>query len=113
MTASNELTAYRGGPKRVIVYDTYAEGRKIHFDVFVPTAANNIHAVDKEVDVLARQCAEEFLKLIGKSAEGLTVSMCERCHVDDTSVYGDRLFQLPGREIYILPMEGCPKPNPG
>lgn len=66
------------------------------------------------MDAQAVEYAKEFLKLIGKQStgnNGLMVNMCERCHIDDTSLYSNELWQLPGKEVFIWPMEGCPKPN--
>jgi hypothetical protein len=37
--------------------------------------------------------------------------MCERCHIDNTDLYASELWKLPGKEILIWPMEGCPKPS--
>jgi hypothetical protein len=39
------------------------------------------------------------------------VNMCERCHIDNTDLYAEELWKLPSKEIFIWPMEGCPKPS--
>jgi uncharacterized protein DUF2024 len=108
-----QLEPYHGGRKKVVVYNTYADGGKLHFDVFIPTDKSNAGQIPKEMDAQAVEYAKEFLKLIGKQSTGnsLMVNMCERCHIDDTSLYSNELWQLPGKDIFIWPMEGCPKPN--
>lgn len=120
-----QLEPYHGGRKKVVVYNTYAEGGKLHFDVFIPTDKSNAGQVPKDMDAKAVEYAKEFLKLIGRQQpsataggnngdnnnNGLMVNMCERCHIDDTSLYSNELWQLPGKDVFIWPMEGCPKPN--
>ncbi len=105
------LQAFKGGTKNVVVYNTYADDRRIHFDVFIPTDKGDPSQVPKEVDTQAVEYAKEFLKLIGKSSKSLEVNICYRCHIDDTSLYEGQLWQLPGKDILIWPMEGCPKPS--
>lgn len=107
---TGDLKPYQGSRKRVIVYNTYADDHKIHFDVFIPTDKKKAHEVDKEFDAKAVEYAKEFLKMIGKSTENVEVNMCERCHIDTTDLYPDQLWQLPGKEVFIWPIEGCPKP---
>lgn len=110
-----QLEPYHGGRKKVVVYNTYADGGKLHFDVFIPTDKSNAGQVPKDMDAQAVEHAKEFLKLIGKQQsagdDNLVVNMCERCHIDDTSLYSNELWQLPGKDVFIWPMEGCPKPN--
>ena len=107
-----QLEPYYGGRKKVIVYNTYADGGKLHFDVFIPTDKSRAELVAKDTDAQAVQYAQEFLKLIGKQQPGdLVVNMCDRCHIDDTSLYANELWQLPGKDVFIWPMEGCPKPG--
>lgn len=105
------LEPYHGGRKKVVVYNTYADGGKLHFDVFIPTDKSNASQVSKDMDEKAVEYAKEFLKLIGKPSDNLMVNMCERCHIDDTSLYANELWQLPGKDVFVWPMEGCPKPN--
>ncbi len=105
------LQAFKGGTKNVVVYNTYADNRRVHFDVFIPTDKGDPSQVPKEVDTQAVEYAKEFLKLIGKSSKTLEVNICYRCHIDDTSLYEGQLWQLPGKDILIWPMEGCPKPS--
>lgn len=107
-----QLEPYHGGRKKVVVYNTYADGGNLHFDVFIPTDKSNAAQVSKEMDAQAVEYAKEFLRLIGKQQNSgdLAVNMCERCHIDDTSLYANELWQLPGKEVFIWPMEGCPKP---
>ncbi|AIF82923.1 protein of unknown function (DUF2024) [Candidatus Nitrososphaera evergladensis SR1] len=108
-----QLEPYHGGRKKVVVYNTYADGGRLHFDVFIPTDKSNAGQVSKDMDAQAVEYAKEFLKLIGKQSTGdnMMVNICERCHIDDTSLYSNELWQLPGKEVFIWPMEGCPKPN--
>lgn len=106
-----KLEPYEGDGKKVVVYNTYADGGKIHFDVFIPTEKRHANEVSGDIDAKAVEYAKEFLKLIGKPSTDLAVNMCERCHIDDTSMYASQLWKLPGKEIFIWPMEGCPKPS--
>ncbi|MER3408337.1 MAG: hypothetical protein C4292_06345 [Nitrososphaera sp.] len=108
-----QLEPYHGGRKKVIVYNTYADGGRLHFDVFIPTDKSSAMQIPKDMDMQAVEYAKEFLKLIGKQQQSgdLMVNMCERCHIDDTSLYANELWQLPGKEVFIWPMEGCPKPS--
>ena len=57
----NKLAIYQGGPARVAVYDTYADGRRIHFDVFLRTDRADIRDVPKTVDERALAAARTFL----------------------------------------------------
>ncbi len=106
-----KLEPYHGGRKKVIVYNTYADRGRLHFDVFVPTDKSSSGQISREMDAQAVEYAKEFLKLIGKSSDNIMVNMCERCHIDDTSLYSNELWQLPGKDVFIWPMEGCPKPS--
>ena len=108
---NTKLQPYQGGGKKVIVYNTYANGGKLHFDVFVPTDKSQATQVPKEMDMKAVEYAKEFLTLIGKPSDDIAVNMCERCHIDNTDLYANELWQLPGKDIFIWPMEGCPKPS--
>jgi len=105
------LKVYNGSTKSVVVYNTYADDRRIHFDVFIPTDKSNPAEVQKEVDDKAVEYAKEFLKLIGNPSKNVEVNICYRCHIDDTSLYEGQLWQLPGKDVLIWPMEGCPKPS--
>ncbi|RMF29147.1 MAG: DUF2024 family protein [Candidatus Nitrosothermus koennekii] len=105
------LIPYKGQAKNVVVYNTYAAGRSIHFDVFIPTDKADVNEVPKEYDEKAVEYAKEFLKLIGKPDTDLQVNICYRCHIDNTDLYEDELWKLPDKDVYIWPMEGCPKPN--
>lgn len=106
-----KLQPYQGEGKKVVVYNTYANGGKLHFDVFIPTDKSQTSQIPQDMDAKAKEYAEEFLALIGKPSDDLAVNMCERCHIDNTDLYADELWQLPGKEILIWPMEGCPKPS--
>ena len=117
-----KLEPYNGSGKKVVVYNTYADKGRLHFDVFIPTDKSQSMQVTKEMDDEAVEYAKEFLRLIGKRQQqppseeeeeeenDLTVNMCERCHIDNTDLYASELWKLPGKEIFIWPMEGCPKP---
>ena len=105
------LKVFNGGTKNVVVYNTYADDRRIHFDVFIPTDKVDPTQVPKNVDTEAVEYAKEFLKLIGKSSKNLEVNICYRCHIDNTDLYAGELWQLPGKDVLIWPMEGCPKPS--
>ncbi len=105
------LKPYNGSAKNIVVYNTYADDRRVHFDVFIPTDKTDPSQVPKEVDTEAIEYAKEFLKLIGESSKNLEVNICYRCHIDDTSLYEGQLWQLPGKDVLIWPMEGCPKPS--
>src|ERR687893_149896 len=74
--------------------------------------AQNAHVTStSDIDSQAAEYAKEFLTLIGKPSEDIAVNMCERCHIDNTDLYASELWKLPGKEIFIWPMEGCPKPS--
>jgi hypothetical protein len=111
-----KLEPYNGSGKKVVVYNTYADKGRVHFDVFIPTDKSQPTQVPKEMDNEAIEYAKEFLSLIGKSPssgdnDDIAVNMCERCHIDNTDLYASELWKLPGKEIFIWPMEGCPKPS--
>ncbi len=110
-----KLEPYNGSGKKVVVYNTYADKGRLHFDVFIPTDKSQPTHVPKEIDAKAVEYAKEFLSLIGKPPseddDDLSVNMCERCHIDNTDLYADELWKLPRKEIFIWPMEGCPKPS--
>ena len=107
----SELVAYDGPVKNVVVYNTYADGRRLHFDVFIPTEEKDATRVPEAMDAEAELHAKHFLRLIGEESSNVTVSMCARCHIDSTGRYVGRLWKLPGTEATIWPLEGCPQPN--
>ncbi len=109
---SPELKPYDGPVKNVVVYNTYADGRRLHFDVFIPTPEEDASRVPREMDAEAERHAKEFLRLIGEEPARVTVSMCARCHIDSTGRYVGRLWRLPGVDATIWPLEGCPRPSP-
>ena len=59
-----QLEPYHGGRKKVVVYNTYADGGKLHFDVFIPTDKSNAGQVPKDMDDHAVVYAMDFVKLI-------------------------------------------------
>ncbi len=105
------LKPYSGTARNVVVYNTYADNKRIHFDVFIPTEKENAAEVPKEVDTQAVEYAKEFLGLIGKPTKDVEVNICYRCHIDNTDGYQGELWQLPGKQVLIWPMEGCPRPS--
>ena len=107
----SKLKPYNGSGKKVVVYNTYADKGRLHFDVFITTDKSQASQVSRETDSKAVEYAKEFLKLIGKPSDDVAVNMCERCHIDNTELYASKLWKLPGKEIFIWPMEGCPKPS--
>jgi Domain of unknown function (DUF2024) len=109
---SHGLVAYAGPVTNVIVYNTYADGRRLHFDVFIPTSERDAGQVPVELDAEAVTHAKTFLRLIGEESDRVTVSMCARCHIDSTGRYVGRLWMLPDTDATIWPLEGCPKPAP-
>lgn len=112
METHSKLQSYAGEGKSVVVYNTYADGRKIHFDVFVPTDKVRNSQIPQEMDVKAIKYAKEFIQLIGKSTDKVQVNMCERCHIDNTDLYEGQLWKLPSKDVLIWPIEGCPNPRP-
>ena len=106
------LIPYDGPVKDVVVYNTYADGRRLHFDVFIPTPDLDVTKVPSSLDAEALGHAKTFLALIGHSTSEVQVSMCARCHIDNTGRYVGRLWKLPGTEATIWPLEGCPQPAP-
>lgn len=110
MTA--KLVPYDGPVRNVVVYNTYADGRRLHFDVFIPTPGQEVNEVSPELDEQATAHAKAFLALIGEDPARVQVSMCARCHIDSTGRYVGRLWKLPGTDATIWPLEGCPQPPP-
>jgi Domain of unknown function (DUF2024) len=108
---SQGLVAYAGPVKNVVVYNTYADGRRLHFDVFIPTPEQDAGRVPRELDAQAVLHAKTFLRLIGEPSDRVTVSMCARCHIDSTGRYVGRLWMLPDTDATIWPLEGCPQPD--
>ena len=107
---SPDLIPYDGPVSNVVVYNTYADGRRLHFDVFIPTPEQDASRVRPKLDAEARQHALTFLRLIGEEHTDVAVSMCARCHIDSTDRYVGRLWKLPDTEATIWPLEGCPQP---
>lgn len=107
MRIDPRLTTYQGGKMQVVVYNTYANGRRLHFDVFLPTNDKSRGALD----AAALEAARAFLVLLGQTPNDVRIDLCERCHIDDTEVYRGQLWQLPDSRALIWPLEGCPKPT--
>ena len=106
----SHLVPYDGPVKNVVVYNTYADGRRLHFDVFIPTPEADAARVSSDLDAEAERHATTFLRLIGEELAHVTVSMCARCHIDSTGRYVGRLWKLPDTDATIWPLEGCPQP---
>jgi hypothetical protein len=105
---TDKLQPYRGPHQNVVVYDTYADGGKVHFDVFLLTDKRSAAEVEAATDQRAVQVAERFLAAIGRGKDGVTVNRCRRCHIDDTDAYTGQLWDL--GDALVWPMEGCPRP---
>ena len=105
---SSSLKAYLGPKKKVVVYDTYAAGGKIHFDVFLATDKTSTQEIDASEDARALAIAQEFLGAFGKGSDDLKVVRCRKCHIDDTDLYRGQLWEV--GDSLVWPMEGCPKP---
>jgi hypothetical protein len=52
-----KLEPYHGSGKRVVVYNTYADKGRLHFDVFIPTDRSQAAQVSKETDAKAVEYA--------------------------------------------------------
>ena len=48
-----ELVPYDGPVENVAVYNTYADGRRLHFDVFIPTAERDVALLPSTLDAEA------------------------------------------------------------
>src|SRR5690349_12266111 len=69
-----KLEPYHGSGKKVVVYNTYADKGRLHFDVFVPTDKSQAGQVSKDIDAKAVEYAKEFLNLIGKPSNDIAVN---------------------------------------
>lgn len=102
-----DVIPYHGPAGRVIVYDTYAKDRSIHFDVMLPY----VEAKESELNRRALAAAKSFLEAIGADASWVRMSGCSRCHVDDLDRYVGKLWHLTQDDAWIWPLDGCPKPS--
>lgn len=107
MRIDPRLTSYQGGKMKVVVYNTYADDRHLHFDVFLPITDQS----RTDMDSAALEAARSFLVLLGQAPGDVRINLCERCHIDDTEVYRGQLWKLPDSAALIWPLEGCPKPT--
>jgi thiamine monophosphate kinase len=107
----SSVVPYTGGERRVIVYDTYAKDRSIHFDVML--AHDPARAAESESDLNRRAlaAARAYLEAMSLDPTWVTLSGCSRCHVDDVSRYADKLWHLPEHDAWIWPIDNCPKPG--
>lgn len=88
---------------QVLVFDTHVNTEKgdyYHFDVLVNEAN-----IDKVKDYVAG-----YLARIGVQAKEVKTSRCAFCHTES----GNQTVQaaIAAHGHFILPMEGCPKPQP-
>lgn len=103
------LKVYQGGHRNVAVYDTYADGGRIHFDVFLPTDRRSVTELPADMDTQALAVAQKFLAAMGKPGDVVQITRCRRCHIDDTDLYAGQLWEL--QDALIWPLEGCPRPR--
>jgi hypothetical protein len=104
----DDVVPYVGPAGRVIVYDTYANDRSIHFDVMLP------YSEEKESDLNRRALgvAKTFLEAMGADPSWVQMSGCSRCHIDELERYEGKLWHVPKAGAWLWPLEGCPKPTP-
>ena len=105
-----KLEPYNGSGKKVVVYNTYADKGRLHFDVFIPTDKSQSTQVPKEIDSEAVGYAKEFLTLIGKPSDDISVNMCERCHIDNTDLYASELWNCLARKYLFGLWKGAQNP---
>lgn len=87
----------------VDIYDTYAltgDGRRIHFDVFLPAGCGN------RCDEQAAEIARAWLSSIGLPPQQITLEQCRYCHSE--AVTAKVSEQLKTQGWFVLPMEDCP-----
>ena len=102
---THQLKPYLGSHQNVVVYDTYADGGKIHFDVFLVTDKRSTTDVPEAIDLRAREVASQFLSAMGASGASVEINRCRRCHIDDTDAYKGQLWDLD--DALIWPIDGC------
>lgn len=102
-----DVVPYEGPSQKVIVYDTWANERTIHFGVMLPYEETN----ESELNRRALAAAKSFLTAIGADPTWVSLSGCSRCHVDELDRFKGRLWHLTREGVCILAGEGCPKPS--
>ncbi len=91
----------------VDVYDTYVlteDGRRMHFDVFLPTG------LGAQRDEKAADAARAWLRDHGMDSDLARLEQCRYCHSEAASPEASARLETQG--YFILPMEGCPSENP-
>jgi len=84
------------------VYDSYAQtadGRLMHFDVFVTSGT---------ASSVALRHGKAWLASIGENPAGLEQARCNFCHTAVANPEVQRAVAQDG--FFILQMEGCPAP---
>lgn len=104
------VVAYPGGQARVIVYDTYAKDRTVHFDVMLEHDETSTES-ESDLNRRALAAAKEYLSAMSLDPSWVSMSGCSRCHVDDVSRYAGQLWHLPEHRAWIWPIDNCPKPG--
>jgi hypothetical protein len=87
---------------QIDVFDTYVtttDGKRLHFDVFLPTG--------KE-EKLAHRYAHAWLESVGIQAQDVRQESCSYCHTE--SAPSEVQQQIEEQGYYIYQMEGCPAP---
>lgn len=102
----DDVVPYAGPAGRVIVYDTYAKDRTIHFDVMLPYA----EAKESDLNRRALTVAKSFLEAMGADPSWVQLTGCSRCHIDELERYEGKLWHLTKDSAWVWPLEGCPKP---
>ena len=103
-----DVVPYVGPGGKVIVYDTHAKDREIHFDVMLPY--DEAKTSESDLNRRALAVAKSFLEAFGADASWVTISGCSRCHIDEVERYQGKLWHLTGERAWIWPISGCPKP---
>lgn len=103
----DDVVLYEGPAGRVIVYDTYAKDRTIHFDVMLPYA----EAKESDLNRRALAVARSFLEAMGADPSWVQLTGCSRCHIDELERYEGKLWHMTKDSAWVWPLEGCPKPT--
>jgi hypothetical protein len=87
---------------QIDVFDTYVtttDGKRLHFDVFLPAGKQG---------GLAQQYAKEWLESIGIQVGDIRQESCTYCHSQAADPKVQQHIEQHG--YYIYQMEGCPSP---
>jgi hypothetical protein len=88
---------------QIDVFDTYVtttDGKRLHFDVFLPSGKQGGDA---------QQYAKEWLESIGIKMNDIRQESCAYCHSEAASPRVQQHIEQHG--YYIYQMEGCPSPT--